>query len=258
VLKWIVAAAALLYLVVCGLLAVFQRSLLYFPQPRTNRSAPTITLPVAGASLVVTTRASTGIGAVLYFGGNAEDVSWSSDTLAEAFPDRALYLPHYRGYGGSSGTPSEAGLLADALALFDYVQRTYRDIVVVGRSLGSGVATYVAAQRPVSRLVLVTPFDSIVAVAAAYYWFVPVRWLLKDKYESLTHAPHVTAPTLIVAAAQDEQIPPRHATELLRHFRAGVATLEMVAGAGHNNIEQSPAYVPLLAGRARKPSPARP
>src|SRR5262245_46680804 len=127
--KWVVAAAALMYLALCGVLAVFQRSLLYFPQARTNKAAATVILPVAGASLVVTTRASTGDGAVVYFGGNAEDVSWSVDTLADAFPDRALYLPHYRGYGGSSGTPSEAALFSDALALFDDVQRTHRDIV---------------------------------------------------------------------------------------------------------------------------------
>jgi len=247
--KWVVAAAALLYLVLCGLLAVFQRSLLYFPQPRTNKSAPMVTLKVARASLVVTTRAFTGGGAVVYFGGNAEDVSWSVDTLAEAFPDRALYLPHYRGYGGSSGTPSEAALFADALAVFDHVQKTHDDIVVVGRSLGSGVATYVASQRLVSRLVLVTPFDSIAAVALSAYWFVPVRWLLLDKYESVQYAPSVAAPTLIVAAGQDEQLPPRHAAELLRYFRAGVATMEVIAGAGHNDIDRSPRYVSLLAGR---------
>ena len=248
-LKWVAAAATLMYLVLCGLLAVFQRSLLYFPQPRTNKSAAMLTLPVPGGSLVVTSREAAGGGAVVYFGGNAEDVSWSVDTLAEAFPDRALYLPHYRGYGGSSGTPSEAALLSDALAIVDHVRRTHHDVVVVGRSLGSGVAIAVAGQRPVSRLVLVTPFDSIVAVAATYYWFVPVRWLLKDTYESVQWAPRVTAPTLIVAAAEDEQIPPRHATELLRHFRPGVATMEVIAGVGHNTIDRSPDYVALLAGR---------
>ena len=247
--KWVVAAATLMYLVVCGLLAVFQRSLLYFPQPRTNKTAATETVTVAGATLVVTTHATTGNGAVVYFGGNAEDVSWSVDTLAEAFPDRALYLPHYRGYGGSTGRPTEAALLSDALAVFDHVHRTHRDVVLVGRSLGSGVAVVVAAQRPVSRLVLVTPFDSIAAVAAAYYWFVPVRWLLKDTYESVAHAPRVTAPTLIVAAEEDEQIPPHHAAELLRHFRPGVATMQVIAGAGHNTLDRSPDYVALLAGR---------
>jgi pimeloyl-ACP methyl ester carboxylesterase len=252
-LKWVVGAAALLYLVLCGLLAVFQRSLLYFPQPRTNKSATTSTVPVAGGSLVVTTRETAGGGAVVYFGGNAEDVSWSVDTLAEAFPDRALFLPHYRGYGGSSGTPSEAALFSDALTIVDHVLGTHRDIVVVGRSLGSGLATYVASRRSVSRLVLVTPFDSIAAVAAEYYWFVPVRWLLKDTYESFKYAPRVSAPTLIVAAGQDEQIPPRHATALLRHFRPGVATMEVIAGAGHNTIDRSPDYVALLAGRRANP-----
>ena len=248
-LKWVVAAAVLMYLALCGLLAVFQRSLLYFPQPRTNKSAASMTVKVAGASLVITTREAAGAGAIVYFGGNAEDVSWSVDTLAEAFPDRALYLPHYRGYGGRSGTPSEEALFADALAVFDHVQHTHRDTVVVGRSLGSGVATYVAAQRPVSRLVLVTPFDSIAAVAATYYWFVPVRSLLKDRYESVRYAPHVTAPTLIVAAENDEEIPPDHARELLRHFRVDIATMEVIAGAGHNTIDRSPDYVRLLADR---------
>jgi uncharacterized protein len=255
-LKWIVAAVTLMYLVLCGLLAVFQRSLLYFPQPRTNKSAATSTVPVAGGSLVVTTREAAGDGAVVYFGGNAEDVSWSVDTLAQAFPDRALYLPHYRGFGGSSGTPSEAALLSDALAIVDHVRRTHPDIVIVGRSLGSAVAIAVAAQRPASRLVLVTPFDSIVAVARAYYWYVPVRWLLRDRYESVQWAPRVTVPTLIVAAAEDEQIPPRHATELLRHFRPGVATMEVIAGVGHNTIDGHPDYVPLLAGRRRDRRPA--
>jgi pimeloyl-ACP methyl ester carboxylesterase len=250
-LKWIVGAAALLYVVLCGLLVLLQRSLLYFPQARTNTAAAAVTLPVDGARLVVTTRAASGSGAVVYFGGNAEDVSWSVDTLAAALPDRALYLPHYRGYGGSSGTPSEAALLADALAVFDHVQRTYRDVVIVGRSLGSSLATYVAARRPLSRLVLVTPFDSIVAVAAAVYWFVPVRWLMRDRYESFRHAPQVTAPTLIIAAAEDEVIPVRHARELLRHFPAGVATMAVIEGVSHNTIEQSREYVPLLAGAGR-------
>ena len=251
-LKWVVAAT-LMYLVVCVLLAVFQRSLLYFPQPRTNRSAATVTLPVPGASLVVTTQESTGSGSVVYFGGNAEDVSWSVDTLAEAFPDRALYLPHYRGYGGSSGTPSESALFADALALFDHVRQSHSDIAVVGRSLGSGVATYLASQRPVSRLVLVTPYDSIEALAARHYWFVPVRWLLRDKFLSVQYAPGVSAPTLLIAAGQDDQIPPGHASALLRSFRAGVATMRVIERAGHNTIDRSPDYVALLAGRRANP-----
>ena len=240
------AVAALAYLALCGLLALFQRSFIYFPQPRTNRDHPTLTLAVPDARIEVTTRQSQQPGALLYFGGNAEDVSWSAGELEAAFPDRDLYLMHYRGYGGSSGRPTEAALFADAVALFDLVRANHNHIVVVGRSLGSGVAVYLASKRPVSRLVLVTPFDSVLALAARSFWFVPVRWLLRDKFESVKYAPDITAPTTIIAAEHDVEIPRRHTDALLRRFQPGVAVLKIVRGAGHNSIAGSPEYVPLL------------
>jgi pimeloyl-ACP methyl ester carboxylesterase len=246
------AAAALVYLGLCALLALFQRSLIYFPQPRTNRSHPTLTLAVAGATVRITHARATGQsprpGAALYFGGNAEDVSWSVGDLAAAFPDRDLYLMHYRGYGGSSGRPSESALFSDALALVDSVRSSHRDVVVVGRSLGSGVAVYLASRRQVSRLVLVAPFDSVVQVAARALWFVPVRWLLRDRFESTRYAAAVSAPTTIIAAEHDVEIPRSHTEALLRRFRPGVATLAVIAGVGHNTISDSPDYVRLLKG----------
>ena len=240
------AVAALAYLGICALLALFQRSFIYFPQPRTNGGHPTLTLVVPDASIEVTTRQSEQPGALLYFGGNAEDVSWSAGELEAAFPDRDLYLMHYRGYGGSSGRPTEAALFADALTLFDLVRANHKHIVVVGRSLGSGVAVYLASKRPVSRLVLVAPFDSVLEVAARAFWFVPVRWLLRDKFESVKYAPDITAPTTIIVAEHDVEIPRRHTDALLQSFRPGVASFKIVAGVGHNTIASSPDYVPLL------------
>jgi pimeloyl-ACP methyl ester carboxylesterase len=245
----IVIAATLSYLALCALLATFQRSFIYFPQPRSNRDAPSMTLPAAGAILEVTTRVRKSPDAVLYFGGNAEDVSWSLEDLEQAYPDHDLYLMHYRGYGGSTGQPTEAALFADALALFDLVHTDHRSIVVVGRSLGSGVAAYLASRRPVSRLVLVTPFDSVLEIAARSFWFVPVRWLLRDRFESTKYAPEIAAPTTIIAAEHDVEVPRRHTEALSRHFRPGFATLHVIAGAGHNTISSSPDYVPLLRGR---------
>lgn len=242
----IAASAALVYLGVCALLALFQRSLIYFPQPRSNRAAPSIRLSVPDATLEITTRIRQRPDAVLYFGGNAEDVSWSVEELEAAYPDADLYLMHYRGYGGSSGRPSEAALFSDSLALFDLVLRDHGRVTVVGRSLGSGVAAFLASRRPVSRVVLVTPFDSVVALAARSFWFVPVRWLLRDKFESTRYAPDITAPTTIIAAEHDAEVPRQHTEALLRHFRPGVAILKVVAGAGHNTIAGSPQYIPFL------------
>ena len=186
------STAALIYLALCAALLVFQRSLLYFPQPSSLGSRDTtISLPAADAKVVASVRPRVGPDAVIYFGGNGEDVTRSVPGLMEAFPHHALYLLHYRGYGGSAGTPSEAAIVADALALFDEARREHRDVVVVGRSLGSGVAVRVASLRPAARVVLVTPYDSIQEIAAARYSFFPVRWLLRDKFESWKYAPAV-------------------------------------------------------------------
>jgi pimeloyl-ACP methyl ester carboxylesterase len=208
-------------------------------------------LPIDDVDVHVTVRASEGTMALLYFGGNAEDVNSSLGDLAAAFPDRAIYLMHYRGYGGSSGKPSERALVADALSLFDKVRAEHDDVIAVGRSLGSGVAIQLASQRPVSRLVLVTPYDSILNLASRQFPYFPVRWLLLDKFESWRYSAAITAPTLVIAAEDDEVIPQASTQALVAHFPAGVATLKVVAGAGHNTISASPEYARMLAEAQR-------
>jgi pimeloyl-ACP methyl ester carboxylesterase len=244
-----IAVLALVYIALCALLFIQQRSMIYFPQPRTVIDGATmLTLPVDGAEVLVTTQPRSGAHALIYFGGNGEDVSYGLPALAAAFPDHAIYLMHYRGYGGSSGKPTEAALFSDAVALFDKIHAEHPSILVVGRSLGSGVATYLASVRPVARLALVTPFDSLAAVAAQHYSFFPVRWLMRDKYESWRYAEKVGAPTLIIAAQLDEIIPAANTQALLAHFRPGVASMKVIAGADHNSISESADYIPMLRG----------
>ena len=242
-----IRGAVLVYLGLCAVLFFFQRSFIYFPQPDSG-DAGKIKLPTATARVLVSTRPKEGPRALLYFGGNAEDVSLNMPSLSAGFPDSAIYLLHYRGYGGSSGKPSEKALFADALTLFDEVHAKHPDVEVVGRSLGSGIAVYVASLRPVTRLVLVTPFDSLQELAALHFPYFPVRWLLLDKYESWRYAPRVTAPTLIVAAEHDEVVP-RASSELLQtRFRSGLASFRVVAGTSHNSVSESAEYLPLLQG----------
>lgn len=246
----LIVVIALAYAALCAVVFVFQRSFIYYPQPPTgNGRAETMGLVVEGARVLVTTRVRGGPKALIYFGGNAEDVAYSLPALATAFPDHSVYLMHYRGYGGSSGSPSEVALFADALALFDLIHATHAQVTVVGRSLGSGVATYLASQRPVERVVLVTPYDSMQELAARYFPYLPVRWLLRDKFESWKYATRIAVPTLIVAAEHDEVIPRANTEALLGGFRAGVATLKVVAGVGHNSISDSPEYITLLRGQ---------
>jgi hypothetical protein len=242
----------LVYVGLCVALFVLQRSLIYQPRPASAvAGTDTVVLSVDDVDVRVTVRVSEGTKALLYFGGNAEDVNGSLSVLAAAFQDRSIYLMHYRGYGGSTGKPSERALVADALSLFDEVRAQHDDVVVVGASLGSGVAIQLASQRPVSRLLLVTPYDSILNIASRQFPYFPVRWMLLDKFESWRYAAAIAVPTLIIAAERDEVVPRASTEALVAHFKAGVATLKIVAGAGHNSIVESAEYKRLLAEALR-------
>ena len=235
------------YAAACLALFLLQRSLIYFPPSQAAIQAPKITtLTVPGALVKVSERPRTGNKALIYLGGNAEDASVSLPQLDAAFPGHALYLLHYRGYSGSSGKPTEAALVDDALLLFDRVAATHSEIVLVGRSLGTGIAVQVASRHQLHKLVLVTPYDSLASLAAGQFPYFPVRWLLRDRYDSVRYAPQVTAPTLIVAAEHDEVIPAPSTARLLAHFAKGVATHKVIAGTGHNSISDSPAYTQAL------------
>ena len=242
------AVAAVIYFALCLVLFLAQRSFIYFPQPKSVSSDKALTLNMDGERIAVSIRPSIGPDAVIYFGGNAEDVSRSLPTLAAAFPERSLYAMNYRDYGGSTGKPSETALIADALVLFDRVHTEHPHVIVIGRSLGSGVALHVASLRPVERLTLVTPYDSLLKVAATQFRYFPLSWLMLDKFESWRYAASVTAPTLIIAAENDEVIPYPSTESLYERFRTGLATMKVVRGAGHNTVADSAEYLSLLKG----------
>jgi len=243
----IIIGVVLIYAGLCAALFFFQRNLIYFPQPRTpGEGTTTFTLSTADAEVLVTVRQRSSANAVLYFGGNAEDASGSLPDLATAFPDHSIYLLHYRGYGGSSGKPSEAALVADALTLFDKIHLEKKHVIAVGRSLGSGVAIQLASQRAVSRLILVTPYNSLQELAVRLYPYFPIRWLLLDKFESWRHAEQVAIPTLIIAAEHDEVIPRASTDALYKHFHNGIAVLKVLPETEHNTLSNHPEYIQLL------------
>ncbi|QUE90813.1 alpha/beta fold hydrolase [Pseudomonas sp. SCA2728.1_7] len=240
----LVALIVAVYLVLCAALFFFQRSLIYFPQPNAVTSADSqLTLSMPDAQVSVITRERVGPRALIYFGGNAEDVSRNLPEFAEAFPEYAVYLLNYRGFGGSSGSPSEAAIAEDALALFDQVYASHPQVSLIGRSLGSGVAVRLASQRPVQQLILVTPYNSLEEIAARQYPWVPVKWLLKDRFESGKYAAHIRVPTLLLAASDDEVIPRASTQRLLENFPQGVAVLRVVPDSGHNSISDRAQYL---------------
>ena len=240
------------YAGLCAAMYVFQRSLIYYPQPRAV-TAPesTLKLPVEGAEVVVTVRPLDGAKAIVYFGGNGEDVSRNLDSFARAFPDQALYLLHYRGYGGSTGQPTEKDNVADGLALFEKVRTLHADVTIFGRSLGTGVAVQVASRVAPSRLVLITPYDSIVEIGAQMYPWIPVRWLALDTYDSGRFAPRISMPTTIVLAENDEAIPRASTEKLLGRFAPGVARMTVIEGVGHNDLDRNRKYQETLQAALR-------
>lgn len=242
------ATLVFIYAVACIALFVFQRSLIYFPRPNAlTASIIPMPLETPAGSLTVLTRPCPGEDALIYFGGNGEDVSLDMPDLAGAFPTHSIYLLNYPGYGSSRGKPSEKAIMDAAFALFDRVHTSHQNVIVIGRSLGSGVAVHLASARPVYRLVLVTPFDSFADPAAAAYPYFPARLLLRDKFDSGRYAPAVTASTRIIAAQYDEIIPRASTERLLTRFKPGVATYTVLPNAGHNSISLSPDYWHLLS-----------
>ena len=136
---YLLVGIAVLYAGICRALIAFQRSLIYFPQPMSSRNGAVIlTMKTEAGPVFVSTRPRSGFDTLIYLGGNAEDVSLNLPGFSEAFPNHAVYLLHYPGYGGSSGSPSEAAFMAGALELFDRVHAQHQNVVVVGRSVGTG------------------------------------------------------------------------------------------------------------------------
>lgn len=236
------------YVALCLLLFAVQRSQMYFPVREANRpGAQSIRVKSGEESLKVWVVERPGPRAILYFGGNAEDVSLNLPSFAAAFPDHSLYLVNYRGYGGSSGRPSERALLADATAVYDQVVARHPEVSVIGRSLGSGIAVHLASARNVQRLALVSPFDSMVNVAREHYPWLPVALLMLDRYESAAKAPAIRAPVLIVIAADDEIIPARRSDALAAAFAPTQVSVARLPGATHNSLDLFPQYLESLA-----------
>jgi len=251
-----IATLLLAYLCVCLLLYIAQRSQIYFRTPPATRpGVPVLWVDSGSARLklwVVGPRADDPAAPVLiYFGGNAEDVAGEIEPFGAAFAQRAVYLVNYRGYGGSTGSPSERGLYADAEAVFDAVRRRHPDgaIAVLGRSLGSGVAVHLAAARAVERLVLVTPYDSLVAVAREHVPWLPVGLLMRDRFAAAqtVRSGAVHAPALIVIADDDEIVPARRSTALAHAFPPQQVEVLRIAGAAHNSIDLFPQYLQTVA-----------
>ena len=218
-LKSILVFALVFYGVTVGALYFFQRSLMYFPdRARTPpavaefpQAVEEILTTADGEKIVVWHVPPRGDKLVLlYFHGNGGSLAYRADRFRALIEDgTGLIALSYRGYGGSTGSPSEAGLIEDARAAYAFAAARYpaARIALWGESLGTAVAIALAAEAPVARLVLETPFTSAADIGAAAYPFAPVRLFMKDQFRSDLHIAKVKAPILVLHGARDRVVP---------------------------------------------------
>jgi fermentation-respiration switch protein FrsA (DUF1100 family) len=246
-LKWLLLLLVLGYVALVALLYVGQRALEYFPERARTRPA------AAGLAQAEEAILQTGDGervivwhlrprgekpVVVYFHGNGGSLAWRVGRLRALTADgTGLVALSYRGYGGSTGTPTEPGLIADGLAAYAFAAERYgaARLALWGESLGSGVAVALAAEKPVACLVLESPFTSVTDIAARLYWFLPVRWLIKDPFRSDLRIGKITAPVLIVHGERDAVVPIALGERLYALINAPKRFVRFAEG-GHNDL----------------------
>jgi len=241
----ILLLALLLYLAALLYLYFQQRRILFHPTHET-RPGQGFFLGRGEERIWVESLHPEASDALIYFPGNAEKYWESPRDLAIHFPETALYFPHYRGYGASSGTPSQEEFFHDALRLYDRVKKGHRRIFVLGRSLGSGIALYLAAHRPVDALILTTPYDSILRLGQENYPLFPIRWMIKDPFESWRYAGQIEVPTLILLAEEDRIIPRPRSEALIRSFQKIRPRVLILPHTDHGDIIDAPDYYPSI------------
>lgn len=223
-----------------------QRSFLYFPTSNIPTPYTQMTFQNEGESIHIIVLNKGHENAILYFGGNAESMAQSSSEIARQFPAFTVYLLDYRGYGGSTGEASEEGLYSDALKLYDTINPRHKQISIGGRSLGSGIATYVAAHREVFKLALITPYDSIINVAQDMYPMFPISLLLHDQYDSLSRIKKVQAETFIVIAQKDNVIKRARTQKLIDAFDPKQLQVMTIKNRGHIDISSDATYYKMM------------
>ena len=234
-------AAAVAYIAILLILALGQRYFIY-PAPKgEGRDVPgfdEITYRTQDGLVLMSgyKPAERGKPTIVYFHGNAAD--WQSSTVATDRLTPAGYgvlAAEYRGYRGNPGKPSEEGLFSDGRAALAWLNSrgvANEDIVLIGNSIGGGVATQMASEINPRALVLISPFASLPQVASEKLWFLPVRSLLRDTYDNQAKLPDITAPTLLLHGDADDLIHHRHSQQLATANPA--VELVIFAGAGHD------------------------
>ena len=259
-LKLLVVAGVVIYAAIAGVIWLAQESLVFYPPaPVAKPAAPrgwriedvaiTMRDGTRLSGLLALPDAPARPPLVIYFGGNAEEVTAYAGDTPKTYGARAALFVNYRGYGRSEGRPSETALVSDGAEIFDWATRRAdvdgSRIAIHGRSIGTGVAVQVAAARPARCIVLTSPFSSAVDVAREFYPWLPVSMLMRHRFDSAARAPGIHIPALIFSGSADTLIAPRHTDRLAAAWGGPVERVK-IEGFGHNDIDVHPGYAEAI------------
>jgi pimeloyl-ACP methyl ester carboxylesterase len=243
------------YLVLILLMYFFQRQMLYFPSIKPENTAyEVLTIDSADLKINVLVDNPQLEQAVIYFGGNGENVYEGPQRMQSAFVGKAAYYVNYPGYGGSSGAPTERTIIQAAKDVYAYVSVYHHSVALVGRSLGTGVAVTLASEYKVPQLILISPYDSIAALASSHYPFFPAFLLVKDKFDSASRAAKVNGKVLNIMAVEDKVVPLKHSLMFIKALendqsKQGLkdrVTTQIFKDADHNNLHLHPDFTQLI------------
>jgi pimeloyl-ACP methyl ester carboxylesterase len=243
----VIIILGIIYLIIVAFFYLFQSNFIFFPQPltgtvQTGEFTEEVRITTDDDKLLhgwlCKSKSDGPQKLIIYFGGNAEEVSHMIPA-ASLFEDWAFLLVNYPGYGISEGKPGQKSFYKAALEIYDFaVARDDVDaenIVVMGRSIGSGSAVFLAHERDIKAVVLISPFESIRAVARSSMPFLPVNLILRHKFLSKKYASGISSPMIAFYGTADQVIPPSHTRKLETYWK-GPSRLVELQGYGHNDI----------------------
>jgi len=242
----LIIKAISLYLLIGGFLYIFQRDFIYYPTEKIQHSFQSEKFSIDNEIINVIVLNKGKQNAIIYYGGNAESVANTAASFSKLFRNHTIYFVNYRGYGNSTGTATEQSLFADSQYIYDALKKRHRSISVIGRSLGTGIVTFLSSTRIVDKMVLITPYDSILHLAQDKYPIYPISLMLKDKYNSVNRIKNIKSATLIILAEYDEIVPKKYSKKLIEAFPSSQLLVETIKGASHNNLSHKENYYSLI------------
>ncbi len=257
VIKKLLILSAIIYILACLFIFFYLEKLILWPQKLSDEitalsmqkyNVEDIELKMKDGTIIrgwfVKNSNSEKSNLLIYFGGNAEELSRVIPKMSR-LSQWSVALINYRGYGMSEGTAVETTLYSDSTEIYDYFASredvNKNNIVVMGRSIGTGVATYLAANRDASAVILSTPYDSLVSVVQKRCPILPVDLILSHKYDSIGRADSIKIPLLIIAGTEDKIIPTWHSRKLKEAW-GGKVFYQEISGEDHNSIDDVDEY----------------